>query len=136
MSVPEACGAPPGLHHGVDLRQPCEEPADLRPLGRTRQHLAVRIDHIGEGRSADLGVAEEVGEEAQVDFGDGDAGIEAGMRHRDRHEGAGIAEIGRRVADALAVGVGEADVAGEVGLASDGNRGAGEFKLLAAIAVE
>ena len=78
------------LRHGVDLRGACERLADLGPLARTRQHLAVRIDHIGEGRLADLGVAEEIRHEAQIDFGDGDPGIEAGMRHRDRHEGAGV----------------------------------------------
>ena len=82
--------APSGVIRAATCGRPRKILADLRALGGARQHLAAWIDHIGERGLADLGVAEEVGEEAQIDFGDGDAGVEAGMRHRDRHERAAI----------------------------------------------
>ena len=93
---PRPARRPSGADQRRDLRQLRQVLADLGPLRGARQHLAARIDHIGEGRLADLGVAEEIRQEAQVDLGDGDAGVEAGMRHRDRHEGLRAVEIGRR----------------------------------------
>ena len=95
-----------------DLRQRRDVVADRRALGRTCQHLAVRIDHIGEGGLADLRVAEEIRQETKIDIGDGDAGIVAGMRYRDRHEGLPVPEKGRRVADAPGDGFGEFRVVG------------------------
>ena len=91
-----------------------EVACDLRPLGGAGDDLAALIDHIGEGRLADLGVAEEIRQEAQIDLGDGDVGIEAGMRHRDRHEGLRAVEINRREADAARDRLGEARVVREI----------------------
>ena len=102
-----------GRHDGRDLRQFRKILADLRAVGRTRQHPAARIHHIGERRLAELGVAEEFGEEAEIDIGHRDAGVEAGMRHRDRHRRLGAAEFGRRVIDALGLRFGETHVAGD-----------------------
>jgi hypothetical protein len=39
------------------------------------------IDDIGKGRLADLRIAKEIREEAQINVGDSDAVVEAGMRH-------------------------------------------------------
>ncbi len=119
-----------------DLRQRREILGHLGALGRTRQHLAARIDHIGERRLADLRLAEEIRQKTQIDVGEGDAGIEAGMRHRDRHQGPPTAEIGGREADAAGHRFGEADVAGKIGAATDQHRGARQPKLLAAAAVQ
>ena len=123
-------------HQRGDLRQRRQIGADLGALGRGRQHLAAGIHHIGEGGLADLGVAEEIRQEAQVDVGDGDAGVEAGMRHRDRHEGLRAAEFGRRVIDAVGDGFGEAQVAGEIRAARDQDRGAGQPQQFVAVAAQ
>jgi hypothetical protein len=50
-------------------------------LGGSGQHLAMGIDDIGKGRLADLRIAKEIREEAQINVGDSDAVVEAGMRH-------------------------------------------------------
>ena len=123
-------------HQRRDLRQGREIRRDLRSLGRRCQHLATRIDQISESGLADLRVAQEVGEETKIDFGDGDAGIEAGMRHRDRHIRSRIGEIGRLVADAAGNGFGKSAVPRKIHVAADRNRGARQPKLLAALAVE
>ena len=88
VSVPEASGGRPVVIMAATCGSVRQILADLGALGGSRQHLAAGIHHIGEGGLADLGVAEEIRQEAQVDLGDGDAGVEAGMRHRDRHEAA------------------------------------------------
>ena len=112
--------------HGGDLRQLREILADVGSVGGSCQHLAAGIHHIGEGGLADLGVAKEVRQEAQVDIGHGDAGIEAGLRHRDRHHGPLVPEIGRREADAVGDGFGEAHVAGEISEPAGRHRDAGQ----------
>ena len=125
------------LQQRFDLRQLRKILAQLRPIGRGRQHLAAGIDHIGGGRLADLGLAEEIGEEGEIDIGERDAGVEAGMRHRDRHRRPRAAEFGRRIADAAGDGVGEADVAGKIRIAADhARRAARHLQLLVAGAVE
>ena len=58
------------------------------PLAEVASTWPRGIDHIGERRLADLGVAKKSERNAEIDIGDRDAGVEAGMRHRDRHEGA------------------------------------------------
>ncbi len=123
------------LQEGRDLRQRGEFVADLRAL-RARQHLAARIDQEGVADLADLGLAEEIVEKAQVDLGQRDAGIDAGMRHRDRHEGAGADEIGRREGDAPGVGLDEADVAGKVAVAVGHHLGARHPQQFAAAAAD
>ncbi|MGY4366426.1 hypothetical protein ACVW1A_002491 [Bradyrhizobium sp. LB1.3] len=121
---------------GRHLRQLRQILADIGALRRRRQHAAARIDHIGEGGLADLGVGEVLGEKAEVELGHGDAGVETGMRHRDRHERRPVGEPRRRVADAAGDGVGEAHVAGEVGIAAGRGRLARDAQHLAALAVE
>ncbi len=69
MSVPSDSSEP---LDGGDLRQAGEILADFGALRRTRQHLALAVDDIGKADPADLGIAEEILQEAQVDFGDGD----------------------------------------------------------------
>ena len=121
---------------GRNLRQLREVLADLGPFRGRRQHAAARIDHIGERRLADLGVGEVLGEKAEIELGHGDPGVETGMRHRDRHERRPVGEPGRRVADAAGDRVGEAHVAGEVGVAAGRGRLARDAQHLAAVAVE
>ena len=87
-SVPEPRGSP-FFSSDCDLRQRREVLADLRALGRGRQHLAAGIDHIGERSPCRPGRRRGNRRgSAEVDIGERDAGIEAGMRHRDRHDGA------------------------------------------------
>ena len=123
-------------HHGRDLRQRCEVPADLGALRGVRQHLALAVDDIGLGRLADLGVAQEVVEEGEVDFGDGDAGIVAGMRQRERHEGTLLPKMGRGKADAPRQRLGEAEVAGEIRIAADRDGLPRQPQRFAALAVD
>jgi hypothetical protein len=70
-----------GRDQGGDLGQCGEVAPDIRALGGSGQRLAMGIDDIGRGRLADLRIAKEIGEEARIDVGDGDAVVEAGMRH-------------------------------------------------------
>ena len=86
-SVPEVSGAPSGVIRAATCGRPERSLPISGPLAELASTWPRGIDHIGEGGLADLGVAEEIGEEPQIDIGHGDAGIEAGMRHRDRHEG-------------------------------------------------
>ena len=123
------------LQQGCDLRQGGEFLSHLRAL-RARQHLAARIDHIGVADLADLGLAEEIVEKAQVDLGQRHAGVDAGMRHRDRHERAGADEIGRCEGDALGVGLDKSDIAGKVGVAVGHHLGARHPQQFAAGAAE
>ena len=58
------------------------------------------------------------------------------MRHRDRHHRLLIDEIGRRIADPARHRIGEAHVAGEVGIAAGRGRLARDAQHLAAVAVE
>ena len=125
-----------GLQEGCDLRQAREIPGHRRALGRACQHLAACIDDIGVAGLADLGVAEKFAQEAEVDLGQRNPGVEPGMRHRDRHERARADEIGRRKDDALGRGFGKTDVAGEVGAIALGHGPARQTKLLAAGAVQ
>ena len=67
--------APPGASAAATCGRARDILGDLGALGGARQHLAARIDHIGERGAADLGVAEEVVEKAKIDLGHRDAGV-------------------------------------------------------------
>ena len=131
MSLPSDSSEP---LDGGDLRQARDVLADLGALRRTRQHLALVVDDIGKAGLADLGIAEEILQEAQIDFGDRDLRIR--MRQRDRGERPPVAEIGRRKAGAAGGGLGEAQVAGEIGVAAVVDGLAREAQLLAALGRE
>jgi len=92
-----------GLAARVIKAATCGRPARFLPAPGPWPSLPAPdfgIDHIGESRLAELGLAEEIGEETKIDVGDGDAAIHARMRQRDRHERPRPLELGGCVADA------------------------------------
>ena len=115
-----------------DLRQRGHIPGHLGALGGARQHLAALVDHIGGRDLADLGIAEEIRQETQIDFGDGDTGVDARMRQRDRHIGPAFPEIGRGQVDAPADAFDKSNIAGKILAAVHRNRAAGQAKQLLA----
>ncbi len=98
--------------------------------------MAARIDHIGIAEPADLGVVDEVIEKVQIDIGDRDPGLEARMRHRDRHGRLAAPEQDRREAGPARDRLGEADVAQQIRAGRLRDRGARQPELLAAVTVD
>ena len=123
-----------GLISGGDLRQLRRDPC--RPPGPWRSSPAPGRWHRPHRRSRPCRPGRRRGNRARKRrsiSATRDAGVEAGMRHRDRHEGPLAAEIGRREADAAVDGLGEAEVAGKIGVAVDRDLGARQPQLLAAL---
>ena len=88
--------------------------ADVGALRRGREHLAARIDDDRRRLFLPTWASPSKSERKFRSISaTRDAGVEAGMRHRDRHQRPRAGEIGRRVADAARDRFGEARIAAE-----------------------
>ena len=123
-------------NHRGDLGQAGEIGPDP-PVGvGTREQAAVRSHDIGISEPAGVSRGDEIGEEFQVELGDGDAGIAPWMGHGEHHVGHVAAKAYRRPPAAAGDRLGKAGITGIVGAAAQRDIETRHPQLLAAIAVE